>query len=53
MSEETKAICRSIILEARKSKTLDELVDALEIIAGVQNVAEVDGMLEAQKKRKE
>ena len=52
MSEETKAILRAVLYQVRIAKSLEEATAAIEIIAGPQNMAEVDGMIKAQKDKK-
>ena len=49
MSEDADKICRAILYQAKIAKSLDEVIDAIEVIAGPQNVAVVNDKLSQKK----
>ena len=50
MSENMDKICRAILYQAKTAKSLEDAIDAIEVIAGAENVAIVNDKL-AQKKQ--
>ena len=42
MSEDVDKICRAILYQVKRAKSLKEAVDAVEVIAGAGNVAAVN-----------
>ena len=50
MSEDVDKICRAILYQAKTAKNLEEAIDAIEVIAGAENVAVVNDKI-AQKKQ--
>ena len=53
MSEDFDKVCRAILYQLRVAKTLEEATSAVEVIVGAQNIAEVDGIIAAQKSKKQ
>ena len=51
MSEDMDKICRTILYQVKMAKTLEEAIDAIEVIAGPENVAVVNDKI-AQKHSK-
>ena len=51
MSDDVDKICRAILYQVMRAKTLEEAIEAVKVIAGSRNIAEVDGIIAQEKKK--
>ena len=51
MSDDADKICRAMLYHAMKAATLEEAREAIKVIAGSKNIAEVDGILAQEAER--